>query len=129
VTVEAEELLAAADRMLSSAPPAGWAHWPRTCALLTRLALESALDRYWSRVLPSAVECSMRPQLLLLPRYAGDEAATLAREAWLGLSRAAHHHAYELAPTAGELREWHSEVQRLVGLLYPSAEKPANGRD
>jgi hypothetical protein len=117
MTVDSAELLGAAERMLSSAPPEGSAHWPRTCALLTRLALESAMDRYWSRVLPSAARCSMRPQLLLLPRYAGDEGATLAREAWLGLSRAAHHHAYELAPTAGELREWHSEVRRLVDLL------------
>jgi hypothetical protein len=33
------------------------------------------------------------------------------------LSRAAHHHAYELAPTAGELREWHSAVGRMADIL------------
>jgi hypothetical protein len=44
----------------------------------------------------------MRQQLLLLPLCAADlpTAAGLAREAWLGLAGAAHHHAYELAPTA-----------------------------
>jgi L-arabinose isomerase len=44
-------------------------------------------------------------------------AAGLAREAWLGLAGAAHHHAYELAPTAAELRTWHSEVTQLARLL------------
>jgi hypothetical protein len=32
------------------------------------------------------------------------DAGSLAREAWLGLAGAAHHHAYELAPNASELR-------------------------
>jgi hypothetical protein len=61
----------------------------------------------------------MRAQLLLLPlpQFAGPEAALLAREAWLGLSRAAHHHAYELAPTAAELRRWHANVTQLAGML------------
>jgi L-arabinose isomerase len=55
--------------------------------------------------------------LLVLPLYTSDEAASLAREAWLGLAGAAHHHAYELAPTAAELRRWHSSVGRLGELL------------
>jgi hypothetical protein len=114
-------LLDAAERLLAPPEPgaAGGTrgHWPRTCALLTRLALENALDEYWGRVLPSAAGCPMRVQLLLLPRYAGREAATLARESWPGLSRAAHHHAYELAPTAGELRDWHAAVRRASAML------------
>jgi hypothetical protein len=61
----------------------------------------------------------MRQQLLLLPQYTEDmpAAAGLAREAWLGLAGAAHHHAYELAPTAGELRGWHTGVTELAALL------------
>lgn len=124
-TVSAEALLTAADRLLSSPSDSSsdgdWlgGHWPRTCALLIRLALETALDSYWERVAPSAANCSMRAQLLLLPRFAGLETATLARESWLGLSRAAHHHAYELAPTASELRDWHSSVSKLVAALRP----------
>lgn len=117
-----EELLAAADRLLSSPVPGVGAQWPRACALLIRLALEMTLDRFWEQVLPQAAGCGMRQQLLLLPLYTAEvpRAAALAREAWLGLAGAAHHHAYELAPTAGELRGWHTEVSELVGLLAAS---------
>lgn len=117
-----EELLAAADRLLSSPVPGVGAQWPRACALLIRLALEMTLDRFWEQVLPQAAGCGMRQQLLLLPLYTAEvpRAAGLAREAWLGLAGAAHHHAYELAPTAGELRGWHTEVSELVGLLAAS---------
>jgi hypothetical protein len=45
------------------------------------------------------------------------EAVSLAREAWLGLAGAAHHHAYELAPNASELRGWHTAVTQLAVLL------------
>jgi hypothetical protein len=117
--VTPESLLAAADRLLASPVPGAGAQWPRACALLIRLALEMTLDRFWGRVLPVAAECGMRQQLLLLPLYTVDLPATagLAREAWLGLAGAAHHHAYELAPTAAELRTWHSEVTQLATLL------------
>lgn len=138
--VSADALLAAADRLLSSpqasslsspsadSSDADWlgGHWPRTCALLIRLALETVLDSYWERKAPSAASCSMRAQLLILPRYAGPETATLARESWLGLSRAAHHHAYELGPTVAELHGWHSSVSKLVEAL--SAVTPREGR-
>lgn len=113
------ELLAAADQLLASPVPGAGAQWPRACALLIRLALEMTLDRFWVRVLPVAAGCGMRQQLLLLPLYTVNlpTAAGLAREAWLGLAGAAHHHAYELAPTAAELRTWHSEVTQLATLL------------
>ena len=62
----------------------------------------------------------MRAQLLLLPEYAGPDTARRAREAWTGLARAAHHHPYELAPTAAELRSWHTLVADLVAELAPS---------
>jgi hypothetical protein len=57
----------------------------------------------------------MRAQLLLLPQFT--DPGTVARESWLGLSRAAHHHAYELAPTAGELRNWHFDVSAVADVL------------
>ena len=117
--VTPEELLAAADQLLGSPVPGAGAQWPRACALLIRLALEMTLDRFWARVLPVAAGCGMRQQLLLLPLYTVDlpAAAGLAREAWLGLAGAAHHHAYELTPTAAELRTWHGEVTQLATLL------------
>ena len=56
-----------------------------------------------------------------LPRSGSPAAAGLAREAWLGLAGAAHRHAYELAPTAAELRTWHREVTELATLLSGQA--------
>lgn len=128
-TVAPEELLKSADLLLTSPVPGLGSLWPRACALVIRLALEQSLDRYWAGVLPEAAECGMRQQLLLLPLYAGagdefdgePDASTLAREAWRGLARAAHHHVYELAPTAGELRRWHTAVSRLTVLLASGA--------
>ncbi len=132
-SVTAQELLDSADRLLTAPIPGLGSLWPRACALLIRLALELTLDRYWARVLPTAADCGMRQQLLLLPLYTAapsgadasgmsteSDAASLAREAWLGLAGAAHHHAYELAPTAAELRRWHTAVARLAGLLASS---------
>ena len=109
-----DELLAEADRLLTTAVPGTHGRWPRACAWLIRLALEEALDGFWARVEPAAAECAMRPQLLLLPQYADEETALLARAAWTGLTRAAHHHPYELAPTTAELRRWHGVVSDLL---------------
>lgn len=108
------QLLAEADRLLKTVVPGSRGRWPRACAWLTRLALELALDDYWRRTLPEAAHCGMRPQLLLLPRYAGERTAANARDAWFGLARATHHHAYDLAPTAAELRRWHDLVAAVI---------------
>jgi hypothetical protein len=90
--VTPEDLLTEADRLLRTVVPDVEGCWPRACVWLIRLALELGLDRYWARVQPEVATCGMRPQLLLLPRYAGVEPAQRARQAWTGLSRAAHHH-------------------------------------
>jgi len=84
--------------------------WPRACVWLTRLALEAALDDLWSVRLPQARGIPMRAQLLLLPDHLDADTTDRARRAWLGLSRAAHHHRIELAPTVAEIRRWHREV-------------------
>jgi hypothetical protein len=114
------ELLEEADRLLTTVVPGTRGRWPRACASLTRLALEEALDEYWAKTLPPAAKCGMRPQLLLLPRYADQSTADDARDAWFGLARATHHHAYDLAPTAAELRRWHDLVSSVVAELTPT---------
>ena len=120
-----QELLAEADRLLATAVPDTRGCWPRACAWLIRLALEHSLDEFWQETLPEAAKASMRAQLLLLPRYAGAEVAANARDAWFGLARAAHHHAYELAPTAAELRTWHDLVAKIVNAIGDnSADRP-----
>jgi hypothetical protein len=118
-----DELLAESDRLLSTVVPGTRGRWPRACAWLTRLALEQALDECWSRTLPQAVNCGVRPQLLILPQYVSASTAALATEAWFGLARTTHHHAYDLAPTAAELRRWHDLVRTVVAQLTEAGQK------
>lgn len=110
------DLLAMAESLVQR-PDAGTAGvWPRAAALLTRQALEAALDDVWTRTAPGVASSSARAQLLCLPEYLGNRA--LAGEvsvAWAALSRACHHQAYSLPPTAVELGQWIGVVRRLVG--------------
>ncbi|HEX5494546.1 MAG TPA: hypothetical protein VFX70_08255 [Mycobacteriales bacterium] len=58
-------------------------------------------------------KATVRSRLIVLRALVGDaeaDTAEAAEAAWAGLSRACHQHAYELAPTTGE-------VSHLVGLV------------
>lgn len=100
----------------------------RTVALHARLALEQALDELRRRREPGLDHCPMRAQLLCVSSYVDAEVAREAAGAWGALSRAAHHHAYELAPTATELRGWLESVRRVVAVLsHVSAPATAPG--
>src|SRR4051812_46090467 len=83
------------------------ATWPRTSALLARQAIESAVADYLAARAPGLETCSRATQFTCLPWYANNRAtARLAFQTWAALSEACHHHAYDLAPTASELRAW-----------------------
>jgi len=91
--------------------------WPRAVALLGRQALEHGLDDLWRALSPRVRNASRHAQLVCLGAYVRDEALVSGiRHAWHGLSRACHHHAYELPPTAEELGRWLDAVDRLVAL-------------
>ena len=109
--------LVAADRMLSEIVPGARGTWPRACAWLTRLALESALDTYWASVEPAVAECRSRRAQLLLLRERKPDLARRADYAWTALSRAGHHRGYEVALTAPELRALGAEVASIVAAL------------
>lgn len=82
--------------------------------MLTRQALEQTLDDLWRWKAPGTQLASRRAQLLCLGPYTGSE--LLAREVrytWAILSRACHHHPYELGATADEL----GGLTRMVGRL------------
>lgn len=113
------ELLQAVDALLAGRSSSMERCWQRACAALLRVALEQTLDQYWRRRAPSLVEASTRSQLLVLPALAGNAPARTARSAWNGLCRAVHHHSYELAPTAAELRGWHADIAGLLDRLEP----------
>ncbi len=111
------EILQVASTLLNEPPASMRNCWQRACATLTRAALEQQLIAYWTLVSPSIAQSPMRHQLIALPIYADKSIAATARSAWYGLSRAVHHHTYELPPTVAELRSWHSEVSALLAPL------------
>ena len=116
MTTEQSSLLAHARDLLERSDPSTAGIWPRATALLTRQALEGALDDLWRRRAPGVEACSAKAQLLCLPSYLhGAEAlAERVAYAWAGLSRASHQHAYELPPTSSEVIVWIEVVEQLV---------------
>lgn len=67
----------------------------------------------------------MRHQLLALPVFVDEGTAALARAAWYGLSRAMHHHTYELPATAAELGGWLNDTDTVLRRL--NAKLPVGG--
>lgn len=92
-------------------------------------ALEEALRDLWrGRPVTQGVErCSMRTQLLCLPTYLDPGLAVRVGWAWSALSQACHHHAYDIAPTAAELRRWLEVVADLVVGLSTAAQHQGAG--
>ena len=109
------DLLDMAEGLLRRADPTTAGLWPRAAALLALQALQASVLRLWERHTLELQGCPMRTQLICLRSYL-DDAPLAARtgHAWSALSRACHHHPYELAPTAAELRSWFSVVSELI---------------
>lgn len=103
---EPRELLEAADELLARPPDQMAGRWPRAVALLSRQAIEGSLFDLWRAVGPGVEAAPMRAQLLVLRREVIPSLAAEAEYAWAALSRACHHHPYELVPTAAELGQW-----------------------
>ena len=118
--------------MLGRVDPDTAGLWPRASALLACRALEFTVNQLWERRTLDLQGCSMRVQLICLRTYLGDaDLAARAGHAWSALSRACHHHPYELAPTAEELRGWLSVVEELIQkadrAMYEIKEHEKNG--
>lgn len=104
--IEARQLLDRADETTAG-------RWPRAAALLGRQALESAVAALLADRAPGVERCSARAQLLCLRQLIDPNQALAIEHAWVGLTRACHHHAYELPPTAVELAGWLDTVDAL----------------
>ncbi|WP_280232679.1 hypothetical protein [Nocardia cyriacigeorgica] len=91
--------------------------WSRATAWILRIALEQVVDELWARVAPELARCPMRAQLLALRTFAGPLTAARIATLWSALSYATHHHDYELAPGATELRRWREETARIAAEL------------
>jgi hypothetical protein len=88
------------------------AHSNRAACWVARVALESAVDDLLETKQRSAPDASMRSKLTVLQVVFDQDDAVSARAeyAWSRLSQACHHHAFELSPTA-------TEVRHLIGLV------------
>ena len=108
-------LLAQARDLIDRADPATAGRWPRATALLARQALEVRLDEVCGARDGALGDCtSTRAQLLCLRRLHDRDLAIAVEHAWGRLSQACHVHAYELPPTADELRGWCETVAQFV---------------
>jgi hypothetical protein len=110
---EAERALKLACEVLETRSASSW---NRIAAVLARQALERGLAEYWERRgFPGFSLTSIRCQLICLREYGpGDELASRANLAWWLLSRACHHHPYELAPTYEELQPRLADVGEVL---------------
>lgn len=114
-----DDLLAAARDLLERPAFASIGGWPRAVALLTRQALEKALEGFW-KASPSTAglcDCAMKTQLACLPTYLEPGLAREIGYVWATLSSACHYHPYDLAPTAAELIGWIDAVAALLASI------------
>jgi hypothetical protein len=89
----------------------------RTAAFLTRQALEAEIEAYCELLIaPMPFPVRMRSRLAVLHALDQTGFHRRAEYAWNALSRACHHHAYELSPTISELRHLHSKVADLTAM-------------
>jgi hypothetical protein len=114
IALQPKTLLSHADVLLTDPPKALAGRWPNAVALLLRQALERALDQLWDAKQPALQAVSQRAQLLVLGRYLDRTVAERAAITWYELSGVCHQHAYDLAPTAGELARWYEATEDLV---------------
>lgn len=127
--MNATELLAAARELVDRADAATAGMWPRAAALLARQSLEAAMAELWLAKQPAVGSCSMRAQLLSLSTaLTAPSAVRRARHAYSVLSRACHHFAYELAPSADELRAWIDEVEHVIEACLEATPSVAEAR-
>ena len=121
------QLLTAAEHLLDRPDAKTVGAWPRAAALLARQALEQALDAYWklqgtrrsTSCPPAPSSSACRSTWLTSP------SASRVSHAWGALSDACHHHPYEFAPSAGELRGWIKTVSAFAQQAQaPAAPEP-----
>src|ERR1700722_11030476 len=109
------ELLGYAEQVLNGTVSLG-ARGPRTAALLARRAFEDWLDEIsasWSTQVVSDRPPTTSSKLVALGALQGMELGERAKRVWYGLSRAVHHHAYELQPSVAEVRQLVGHVRAL----------------
>src|SRR3954447_15234748 len=95
--------------------------WPLAVVLLARQAVEEAVVRVLEVRAPGAERCANHTRLLCLREYIPDEIAERAGFLWATLSRACHHHPYELTPIGSEIDGWLDEADQITEQLRTQA--------
>lgn len=109
-------LLDYADRLLDGEFGLG-ARAPRIAALLVRTVLEEWIDEQCASWLSLKLGYpTARSKIVALGAVQGASVGERARRAWHALSRTVHHHAYELQPSATEVRQLVGAVRELQQL-------------
>jgi hypothetical protein len=89
-------------------------HSARLAAFLARQALEDIISARCAALGADVPEANMRSKLVILRSLDTTQAADAATVAWHRLSAVCHHHAYELSPTASEVRHLCTLVTALL---------------
>lgn len=112
------ELLTLSRTLVSSDHWATSYWWGRGAAVLARQAVELALEEFWEARSPAMREASARGQFLAVRLYLDDEAhAAHGHATWSLLSRACHHHPYDLQPSRDEVLAWIDAAARFHAVL------------
>ena len=91
--------------------------WGRAAAGLGRQAVELSLQEFWKSREPSMMESSARGQFLALRLYLDERLAAEGHATWSLLSRACHHHPYDLQPSRDEILAWIVAAERFHAVL------------
>lgn len=110
----AADLLGYARAVLNETGAIPRAQRSRAAALLARQALEDVVVELCESVGAHLRSAKMRTRLISLRVLLGSDAADLAEVTWGGLSQSCHHHAFELAPTVGEVQHLIDQVADLA---------------
>lgn len=117
-------LVGHAREILAGTHPIPPAQATRAAAILTRLGFEDVMRAWCDRWGAPSSWHNMRSQLIALRCLADRTTADLAATAWAGLSNACHHHAYELAPTAGEIAHLVDQTEQLIARITQNGSRP-----
>ena len=96
--------------------------WGRAAAVLARQAVELSLDEFWAQRSLPMLESTARGQFLALRLYLADDGlAADGHATWSLLSRACHHHPYDLQPSRDEVLGWIDAAERFHGVLQSAS--------
>ena len=117
-------------RSLLGGSPNSKGVWLRAVAFLTRGVLEREMDRLWRVEFGGTRRTNRQTPFACLKQLARDGHIDLdpvmaedIHSAWAALSRACHHHEYDLTPTVSELELWIGQVEQLVEHLKDDPEE------